>query len=81
MSHAQDFAAKASSNDVLGLSVVCDALSEREGSHPDALAVLLLHVEPSELLAPVRQVLDSVDASQDDFSASFRSVFVLVCSK
>ncbi|GAA5821810.1 hypothetical protein JCM3770_002900 [Rhodotorula araucariae] len=59
---ADDFAAKTSSNDLHGLAILCDTVLE----NTDALAVLLLHVEPRALLAPVRELLDSVDTSQDD---------------
>ncbi|BGP42471.1 hypothetical protein JCM10449v2_006476 [Rhodotorula kratochvilovae] len=60
---ADDFASKASSNDLPGFAILCDTILENS----DALAILLLHVEPHALLAPVRELLDSVDTSQDDF--------------
>ncbi|GAA5995704.1 uncharacterized protein JCM10292_004693 [Rhodotorula paludigena] len=62
----ESFASQAQSNDLPGLAFACDVLVE----HRDALAVLLLHIEPVELLSPVRELLDSVDTSQDSFGDS-----------
>ncbi|BGP00452.1 hypothetical protein JCM10021v2_004137 [Rhodotorula toruloides] len=56
------FAAKAQSADLAGLADLCDALAESK----DAMSVIFLHVEPRELLRPVRQVLDSFDTTQEN---------------
>ncbi|CDR45899.1 RHTO0S11e06128g1_1 [Rhodotorula toruloides] len=56
------FAAKAQSADLAGLADLCDTLAENK----DAMSVVFLHVEPRELLRPVRQVLDSFDTTQEN---------------
>ncbi|GAA6036533.1 hypothetical protein JCM8097_003551 [Rhodosporidiobolus ruineniae] len=55
--------ATSSPPDLPNLASTCEILSEDK----DSLAVLLLHVEPKEILKPVRQVLDSVDIAQDEY--------------
>ncbi|BGP34437.1 hypothetical protein JCM10296v2_006257 [Rhodotorula toruloides] len=59
---ASVFAAKAQSADLAGLADLCDALAENK----DAMSVTVLHIEPRELLRPVRQVLDSFDTTQEN---------------
>ncbi|BGP26781.1 hypothetical protein JCM10295v2_005741 [Rhodotorula toruloides] len=56
------FAAKAQSADLAGLTDLCDVLAENK----DAMSVVFLHIEPRELLRPVRHVLDSFDTSQEN---------------
>lgn len=65
-SRSQLFAAKAQSTDLAGLADLCDTLAENK----DAMSVVFLHVEPRELLRPVRQVLDSFDTTQENSGAS-----------
>ncbi|BGP13390.1 hypothetical protein JCM10213_008549 [Rhodosporidiobolus nylandii] len=49
--------------DLHNLATTCETLF----STPDALSVILLHIEPKDLLAPVRKVLDELDMQQNDF--------------
>lgn len=49
--------------DLYSLISACEALS----ANPDTLAVLFLHVEPREVLAPLRRVLDEFDVAHDEF--------------
>ncbi|GAA5903605.1 hypothetical protein JCM6882_002999 [Rhodosporidiobolus microsporus] len=60
-----NFASLAASSppDLPNLSTTCEMLVES----PDFLSVLFLHIEPREVLEPVRRVLDSFDVAQDDY--------------
>ncbi|GAA5825995.1 hypothetical protein JCM11251_000082 [Rhodosporidiobolus azoricus] len=49
--------------DLPNLATTCEILAENS----DFLSVLFLHVEPREVLDPVRKALDSFDVTQDDY--------------
>ncbi|GAA5864302.1 hypothetical protein JCM3774_002745 [Rhodotorula dairenensis] len=60
------FRDRSESADITGLADLCEVLMALR----DELAVMFLHVEPRELLRPVRQLLDATDPSQDDANDS-----------
>ncbi|GAA5988829.1 hypothetical protein JCM10908_006188 [Rhodotorula pacifica] len=63
---ATTFRERTQSGDITGLANLCEVLM----AHNEELSVIFLHVEPSELLEPVRQLLDATDPSQDDTNDS-----------
>ncbi|GAA6022302.1 hypothetical protein JCM8202_002019 [Rhodotorula sphaerocarpa] len=57
------FALRAARDDAAGLAVLCELVISQQ----EELSVLMLHMEPCELLAPVRQALDGMtDSARDD---------------
>ncbi|GAA5953706.1 hypothetical protein JCM8115_004126 [Rhodotorula mucilaginosa] len=63
---AAAFRHRSENADITGLANLCEVVM----SHKDELAVMFLHIEPHELLRPVRELLDARDPSQDDANDS-----------
>lgn len=49
--------------DLVGLSTLCQTILDT----PYVLDVVFLHLEPKELLSPVREFLDQFDTSLENF--------------
>ncbi|GAA5990772.1 hypothetical protein JCM11641_002033 [Rhodosporidiobolus odoratus] len=56
--------ASSSPPDLHNLASFCETLSQ----DADVLGVLLLHIQPRQILAPLRRVIDDFDPAQSDFS-------------
>ena len=72
----QAFRHRSENADITGLANLCEVVM----SHKDELAVMFLHVEPHELLRPVRELLDARDPSQDDASKPAAVFLRKLCS-